>query len=416
MLSDLLVLELASVLAGPSVGQFFAEWGATVLKIENPRTGGDVTRRWTLPTEPAEAERGAYFACCNHGKQSVALDLGTAGGRAVLHRLAARADVALTSFRPGTAVALGADAATLRAQNPALVVGALTGYGPDDARAGYDAVIQAESGFMYLNGPADGPPTKLPVALMDVLAAHQLKEALLVALLQRAATGAGAVVRVGLLQAAVSALANQATNWLVAGDAPQRTGSRHPQIAPYGPAYRTRDGRHVVLAVGTDRQFAALCDALGMPEQADDPRFATNADRLAHRDALAQILADRLAQHDAGALLADLAARHVPAGPVRDLPRVFADPLAQRLLLTPHADDPDAKNPDAENPDADARPPRGLRQVAATGLPHAGPDAPADALAPPPRYAAHTADALRTHLGLDDDTLATLAADGAIVL
>jgi len=164
MLDDLLVLELASVLAGPSVGQFFAELGATVLKVENPRTTGDVTRRWRAPneTDPSD-DRSAYFCCCNHGKQSIALDLSTAAGQTVLHELAENADVVLASYRPGTAEPLGAGYETLSAQNPSLIYGHVTGYGPDRPRAGYDAVVQAESGFMHMNGPADGPPTKLPV-------------------------------------------------------------------------------------------------------------------------------------------------------------------------------------------------------------------------------------------------------------
>jgi len=396
VLDDLLVLELASVLAGPSVGQFFAELGATVLKVENPRTNGDATRRWRAPNvDNAEDndDRSAYFCCCNTGKQSMALDLSTATGQALLHDLAREADIVLASYRPGTAEALGADYETLSAINPALIYGHVTGYGPDRERAGYDAVIQAESGFMHMNGPADGPATKLPVALMDVLAAHQLKEGLLVALLNRERGGGGAYVPVSLFQAAVSGLANQATNWLVAGHSPQRMGSAHPNIAPYGTPFATADDRSIVLAVGTNRQFTALCDILGCPELADDPRFSTNADRVDHRDALADRLGARVGQFRSGPLLTALREQNVPAGVVRDVPAVFGQSTAQAMTL-----------------DAGPEDPSGLRQIA---FPH--PDEASSSLSPPPRYAEHTSTVLRERLGCSPERIDELARKDAIV-
>ena len=395
MLDDLLVLELASVLAGPSVGQFFAELGATVLKIENPRTRGDVTRRWRAPnvdddTDDA-SDRSAYFCCCNSGKQSLALNLSTETGQALLHDLAREADVVLASFRPGSAEALGADYDTLSELNPSLIYGHVTGYGPERERAGYDAVIQAESGFMHMNGPADGPPTKLPVALMDVLAAHQLKEGLLVALLNRERGGDGSYVPVSLFQAAVSGLANQATNWLVAGHSPQRMGSAHPNIAPYGTPYTTADDQSIVLAVGTDRQFAALCEILGRPELAEDPRFSTNADRVDHRDALTDVLDARIGQFESDDLLAALREQNVPAGEVRDVPAVFDQPTARAMTLNSEVD------------------PSGLRQ---TTFPH--PDGTSPSLSPPPHYAEHTTSILRERLGYAPDRIEALAREDVI--
>jgi crotonobetainyl-CoA:carnitine CoA-transferase CaiB-like acyl-CoA transferase len=392
--SDLLVIECASVLAGPSVGQFFAELGATVIKVENPRTGGDVTRRWSAPNQESSSEedRSAYFCCCNHGKQSVALDLSTGGGQQVLYALLHNADIALTSFRPGAAKRLGAEPDTLRSLNDRLIIGHITGYGDDDPRAGYDAVIQAEAGFTYMNGDPDGPPTKLPVALMDVLAAHQLKEGLLVKLIERSQTGRGGVVSVSLLQAAVSGLVNQATNYLVAGHVPERMGSAHPNIAPYGTLYPTADGTRVVLAVGTDRQFRALCNVLGLDDLTDDPDYATNNARVAHRDALDWILRSCLKQVDADAILTALHEANVPAGRVRAMPDVFDAAPADAMTLRP-----------------DAHPP-GLRQVA---FPHRED---ARSLAPPPRYGEHTRAVLRTHLGLSDDNLQVLRADGVVDL
>jgi len=381
-LSDLLVLELASVLAGPSVGMFFAEHGARVIKVEAP--GGDVTRRWHLASEDSSDDRSAYFSAVNWGKESVVLDLTTDAGQNALHQLVATADVVVASYRAGQAARLGADAETLRAVNPRLVMVEVTGYGEGDERAGYDAVIQAESGFTYLNGSPDGPPTKMPVALVDVLAAHQLKEAALVALLARERTGEGATVRVSLLGAAVASLANQASNWLTAGVSPQRLGSAHPNIAPYGTPYATASG-DLVLAVGTDRQFVTLMEVLGHNEPATDPRFATNAVRVQNRDALDALLADALAHRDRDALLDELADRGVPAGAVRDLPSVFRQPEAERLVVR----------------DEDGH--AAVRTVASSMWRFD--------LTPPPVLGVHTQEVLGTLSGLTKDELAVLGVD-----
>ena len=236
----------------------------------------------------------AYFSASNWGKQSLVLDLATPAGQAQLHRLAAAADIVLASYKPGDAEKLRADYATLAAQNPRLIYGHLTGYGPASARAGYDAVLQAEAGFMHLNAPGPGqPPQKMPVAMVDLLAAHQLKEGLLTALFQRERTGRGALVQVSLLESALAALANQAATYLVTGHDPQPLGSGHPSIVPYGTVYRAANGRQLVLAVGSDGQFRHLCAALGRAEWATEARFQTNAARVAHRAEL-ETLAHRL--------------------------------------------------------------------------------------------------------------------------
>ncbi|CAM3437726.1 CaiB/BaiF CoA-transferase family protein [Pontibacter korlensis] len=329
----MLVLELASVLAGPSVGQFFAELGAKVLKIENAATKGDVTRSWKLNSEPADADTPAYFCAANWGKESLALNLTDAGQLQQLYTLVKQADVIIASYKPGDAEKLKVDYETLKSINPRLVYGHITGYGPDDMRAGYDAVVQAESGFMYLNGEPGGLPTKMPVALMDVLTAHQLKEGLLVALLQRERTGEGQLVQVSLLQAAVSSLANQATNYLVAGQEPKRMGSEHPNIVPYGSVYTCKCGKQVVLAVGDDRQFRKLCVILGAESMAEDPRFKNNYARVQHRQEVNERLRQLIAQQDRETFLQQLHVLHVPSGAVHTLPEVFAMPQAQQMLL-----------------------------------------------------------------------------------
>ena len=221
--SQLKVLELASVLAGPSVGQFFAELGAEVIKVENVRTKGDVTRSWKTAGENTD-DRSAYFCSVNWGKKSIAIDLTHPEGRKIIHQLIPKIDVVIASFKPGDAVKLGVDHEVLAAINPQLIYGQITGYGSKNQRVGYDAVIQAEAGFMFMNGEPGRPSLKMPVALIDILAAHHLKEALLLSLLKRERTGRGGFVEVSLIQAAVSSLVNQATNWLVAGKMPGKLG------------------------------------------------------------------------------------------------------------------------------------------------------------------------------------------------
>lgn len=325
-------MELANVLAGPAVGMFFAELGARVIKVENPGAGGDVTRGWRAAGEHRGGP-GAYFSSVNWGKESIAVDLTTDRGRRVVHDLARRADIVVASYKPGDARRLGVDWTTLSGINPRLVYGEITAYGEDSARVGYDAVIQAETGFMSMNGTEESGPLKMPVALMDLLAGHQLKEGLLVELLRRAKSGRGARVSVSLFQAGVASLANQAANALITGAIPGPMGSGHPNIVPYGTAYRCRDGRYVVLAVGTDDQFRRLARCLEEPGLGDDPRFATNADRVRHRERLESVLSSAVA-HFTGEDLVERLHRHaVPGGFVRDVGEALADPAASPLLL-----------------------------------------------------------------------------------
>jgi crotonobetainyl-CoA:carnitine CoA-transferase CaiB-like acyl-CoA transferase len=340
-LHGLFVLELASVLAGPQVGQFFAELGAEVLKVEAP--AGDVTRTWKTDAEDENTDVSAYFSCANWGKQSVVLNLTTPAGKAAVHQLAARADVVLASYKPGDAEKLAVDYATLRQLNPRLLYGHITGYGPAVNRAGYDAVLQAETGFMHLNAASPGQaPQKMPVALIDLLTAHQLKEGLLTALYRREKTGEGALVQVSLLDSALASLANQAATWLVTGQDPQPLGSGHPSIVPYGTVYTAQDGVRLLLAVGADRQFQELCAVLERPEWATDARFATNPARVAHRAALEQRLLERIAAISGAELLRELEKRAVPAGAVRTVGEALALESAQRMLLPATAECPHA--------------------------------------------------------------------------
>jgi len=254
-LEGLKVLELASVLAGPSVGMFFAELGATVIKIENITTQGDVTRKWKLAKENPNTDISGYFSCVNWGKYSFAVNLLEKEGLDIIYKLTAECDIVLVSYKPGDAEKLKVDYPTLKQYNQALIYSHITGYGLKNSRAGFDAIIQAESGFTYMNGNPGGPPTKMPVALMDVLAAHHLKEAILLALLYRERTGKGQYIEASLFKAGIASLANQATNWLVGKTIPERIGSDHPNIVPYGTIFKTSDNKEIVLAAGTDKQF-----------------------------------------------------------------------------------------------------------------------------------------------------------------
>lgn len=329
----MLVLELASVLAGPSVGQFFAELGAKVIKIENTATRGDVTRTWKLASEDPGTDVPAYFCAANWGKESLPLHLGQPEDLEQLYKLVQQADIVIASYKPGDAEKLQVDYSTLKSINNRLVYGHITGYGTGDKRAGYDAVIQAESGFMHLNGERGGPPTKMPVALMDILAAHQLKEGILVALLERERTGQGQLVQVSLLQSAVSALANQGTNYLVAGHDPVRMGSEHPNIVPYGSVFTAKDNKQLVLAVGDDRQFRRLCAILGDPGFADETKYHTNYNRVQHREEVNLKLAELISLQERDSLLRALQQQHVPAGAVNTVAEVFQLPQAKAMLL-----------------------------------------------------------------------------------
>lgn len=392
---DLLVLECATVLAGPAVGAFFAELGATVIKIEP--LNGDVTRCWKLPSEDPQETVSAYFTSVNWGKYSLALDLKSAQGQAIAQQLARQADIVVANYKPGAAEKLGMGPEQLRALNPTLIYAHLTGYGSDDPRTGYDALIQAESGFLGLNGHPGQPPAKMPVALMDLLAAHQLKEAILVALLQRQGQGKaaypGAYLEVSLLQSALASLANQASNWLVGHHKPQALGLEHPNIVPYGTLYPTQDGHEIMLAIGSDRQFAKLCQVLNQPKLAQDPRFASNAERVRHRGALHQHLRPLIAQFPAQELLEHLWRAELPAGQVNSVPDALSLPAAQGLIL--------------QSPDGRLR---GLRSAVFKHL-HTG-----TSPLPPPSLGADSQYVLQHFLKLTSSEVNTLAQTGVIGL
>ena len=330
MLTGLKVLELANILAGPTIGQFCAELGADVVKVEQPGAG-DPTRGWRLANESPENDVSAYFSCANWGKRSIALDM--VADHDTVVSLLRRTDVVIVGYKPGDELNFGVDYETVSALNPRVIYLQLTAYGTDDQRPGFDAVIQAESGFTFLNGEADGGPVKMPVALVDVLAAHQLKEGLLLALLERERTRKGSYVATSLLAAATASLANQATNYLVADSVPQRMGSEHPNIVPYGTILETGDGTSFVVAIGTERQFRTFLRLIDCEGLALDERFATNQARVVNRVALIGLLSEKLAETNGAALADSMRREKVPFGSVNDMRAVFEQPESRRQLF-----------------------------------------------------------------------------------
>ncbi|QQS73311.1 MAG: CoA transferase [Flavobacteriales bacterium] len=331
MLKDLLVIETASVLAGPAVGMFFAELGARVVKVENPKAGGDVTRKWKLPTEDPGSNVSAYFSSVNFGKEHLFLDLTDEAARAEFDALVAKADVLISNHMAADAEKLGLTRDRLSALNPKLIQGHIRGYADDAARPAYDVVLQAGTGYISMTGTDAEHPAKLPVAMIDILAAHQLKEGILLALLNRTNSGKGAFVEVTLEEAALTGLVNQASNWLMAGHVAQPIGTLHPNIAPYGEVFTCSDRKRIVLAVGSNAQFRKLCEALELPAVKNDADFAENNSRVVNRARLAELLAPAIATFPREPLLEKLQTRGVPAGAVNSIDAALSSPSAKRM-------------------------------------------------------------------------------------
>ncbi|MBL4624188.1 MAG: CoA transferase [Flavobacteriales bacterium] len=327
------VVELANVLAGPAVGMFFAELGAEVIKIENKTTGGDMTRKWKLPEEDKDSPISAYYCSVNWNKEVKLLNLKEKKDQAIVHDLIRESDIVITNYKPGKSEELKMDYHTLKNINPGLIYAHISGFGEDSTRTAFDVVLQAETGFMSMNGQPDGPPTKMPVALIDILAAHQLKEGILVGLIQRLKTGKGSYISASLFDSTIASLANQATNWLMAKHNPTRLGSIHPNIAPYGEIIETIDNQQVVLAIGTDKQFKALCKIIGRDELAKNKDFSTNGNRVINRKKLHIELIKSMKLFSADSLLSNLIKNDVPCGIINTISDVFNSPAATKTVL-----------------------------------------------------------------------------------
>lgn len=341
-LKGLKVVELARILAGPWIGQVLADLGAEVVKVEAPE--GDDTRRWGPPFIERLREDGtfetvaAYFQAANRGKTSVICDFSNIDDLARLKRLIAGADVVIENFKLGGLKKFGLDYESLAADNPGLVYVSVTGFGqtgPRAAQPGYDFLVQGLCGIMDLTGPKDGEPQKVGVAWIDIFTGLYGVIGVQAALAERARSGRGQQVDMSLLDCGVGVLANQAMNHLLGGMVPHRLGNAHPNIVPYQ-VFPAKDG-HFIIACGNDRQFQALCGMLGLTAEAADPDYATNAGRVAHRDALCARIAGVTATRSKADLIAAMEAAGVPGGPINDVAEALAEPqiAARGMKIAP---------------------------------------------------------------------------------
>lgn len=332
LFKDLKVIELASVLAGPSVGYFFAELGAKVIKVENPKTKGDVTRSWKLKTEKPEDEGSAYFWSINAFKEFVMLDLTNPKQLQTLYQMCEGADIIISNYKKGDDVKLKVDYQSISKINPQIIYAAINGFGEDSDRSAYDLILQAESGFMSMNGEAKQKPLKMPVALIDVLAGHQIKEAILIALLKRYKEQKGSHIQVSLFDSALAALVNQASNWLNAGHLPSQSGSLHPNIAPYGELFETKDQHLITFAIGSNKQFKNLCEIIDLHLLPAQNKYRNNQLRVTNRSELYVVLYNAIKKIPYNYLFDACLQNDVPIGKIRNLKDVFELPAAHSML------------------------------------------------------------------------------------
>src|SRR5687767_13016974 len=390
-LAGLTILDLTRVLSGPYCTMLAADMGARVIKVEHPRRGDD-TRAWGPPFMEGES---AYYLSINRNKESVALDFTTADGRAILDALIARADVLVENFRPGTLEDRGLGYAAVAKAHPGLIYVSISGFGhtgPRREEAGYDAVIQAESGLMSVTGTPDGPAVRLGVAITDIAAGMFAFQGLLLALIAKSRTGRGQHVDLGLLDATTALLTYQAGRYFATGASPERLGNQHALIAPYN-TFNTAGGV-LVLAIGNDDQFQRFCAAAGLATVGADPRFATNAGRVQHYDVLHPLVEQALATDTAAAWATRLRNAGVPCGAVRSVADALSDPQILARAMVESVDHPT------------------IGPIQVLGVPVKLSETPGSVRLPPPRLGEHTVSVLKNDLGFDEARIIALAASG----
>jgi crotonobetainyl-CoA:carnitine CoA-transferase CaiB-like acyl-CoA transferase len=402
-LNSLKVIDMSRVLAGPWAGQLLADYGAEVIKIERPGVG-DETRNWGPPwlrdSAGNDTKEAGYFQSTNRNKRSITVNLAHPLGQELIRKLVTRSDVLLENYKVGSLQRYGLDAVTLCELNPTLIYCSISAYGQSGSRSGepgYDAMIQAAGGLMSITGESDaegGRPTKVGVAIADIMAGMYAASAVLAALVAREQSGRGQHIDVPLFDSQVAWLANQNMNYLLTGTPPDRHGTAHPNIVPYQ-AFQTADG-YLMLAVGNDSQFANCCASLGCPEVAEDPRYSTNSARIENRDALVQIIAERLTGETTAYWLGQFASLHIPAGPINNLAQVFSDPMVAERRIVRSLDHALAG------------------EVPTVANPVRFSDTPVEYKLAPPVLGQHTAEVLKDDLGYSDKEIARLYDSGAI--
>jgi crotonobetainyl-CoA:carnitine CoA-transferase CaiB-like acyl-CoA transferase len=399
-LENIRVLDITRALAGPYCTMMLGDLGAEVIKVEAPGAG-DESRSWGPPFtgEPYGPYPGesAYFLSTNRNKQSIAINLKTPEGQQIIRKLVEITDVLVENFRTGVLDKMGLGFESLHGLNPRLVYCSISGYGrtgPFADRPGYDAILQAEGGLMSITGPVDGAPSRVGIPIVDITTGMFSATAILAALRARDLCGQGQLVDMSLFDAHVALLANVGANYLVGGKTPQRYGNAHPNLTPYE-AFQARD-RWFVLGAANDRQWESLCQVIGLPGLRNDPRFTTNADRLANREGLLDILGDALKKRDADDWLAELNQAGLPCGQINSIPEVFNNPQTQarELILT------------VEHPTAG--------QVHLAGFPYKFSHTPAEVHRPPPLLGEHTELVLVKLLGYSQENVIQLRELGAI--
>ncbi len=338
-LDGVVVLDLSRILAGPTCTQLLADLGATVWKIENPKSGGDDTRSWGPPfindADGNPTDLSTYFMCANRNKKSVAVDISTPEGQETIRQLAARADILVENFKPDGLKKYGLDHETLRGRHPELIYCSISGFGQTGLnrdKPGYDLMAQGWGGIMSLTGEPEGQPMKVGVGIADVMCGMYATVGVLAALRHRERAGEGQHIDIALVDAQMAWLINEGVSFLNTGTRPQRRGNGHPNIVPYE-VFAVRDG-HVIIAVGNDGQFSRFCDFLGCPELAADPRFATNPSRLKNRIDLIVKIAALLIHHDSQSVITALEQLKVPVGPVNTLEQaLWSDQATAREMV-----------------------------------------------------------------------------------
>ena len=403
-LTGLRVLDLSRVLAGPWCGQVLADLGAEVIKIERPQSGDD-TRGWGPPwmkTDTGESSgQASYYQSTNRGKLSVAIDLATPEGQELVRALAASSDVLIENYKAGSLARYGLDYATLAEINPRLVYCSITGFGQTGPRAeepGYDFIIQGIGGLMSITGERDdlpgGGPQKVGVAFSDLMTGLYSTVAIQAALLSRERTGVGQHIDMALLDVQVATLANQSMNYLASGKVPERYGNAHANIVPYQ-VFRAAD-RDFIIACGNDSQFVALCHSIGLPHLPEDPRFRRNADRVAHRAEIVELLSAHFLGRTADEWVASIHASKVPVGAINNIAQSLEEPqvIARGLMV---------KIPHPRNP-----------EFAMVGSPIKMSGTPVEYVRPAPMLGQHTDDILGQRLGLSAEQLAQLKVRGIV--